>query len=157
MDRRPLTSEDAEAVFALIAAAEETDDGEVHIELADIIADWHTPGFDVAASTLGIFDAQGLLAFAEHSGGDVGHLDVHPRARVSCGPDLLLTELAHWLASLAHGRGAPEVGLVTPRGGYNDRHLDALGWEIRRTSWVLRLPPGASIAPRPLPPGYTIG
>lgn len=157
MERRPLTSEDAKAVFDLIAAAEESDDGEVHVELADIIADWQTPGFDLASSTLGVFDAQGLIAFAEHTGGDTGYLDVHPRGRLSDGPDPLLAELAQWVAILAHGRGAPELGLVTPQGGYNDRQLGALGWEIRRTSWVLRLPPGASIAPRPLPPGYAIG
>ena len=53
---RPLTSSDAGAVFALMAADELDSIGRVEIEEADIVADWQSPSFDVGASTIGVFD-----------------------------------------------------------------------------------------------------
>ncbi len=157
MERRPLTLEDAQSVYDVIAASELAETGEVSIEVADIVADWQTPGFEVSASTLGIFDSAGLIAFAEHSGQDRGHLDVHPRGRVARGRDPLLAEVADWLVRRAASTGAPEVGLPVPRGAYRDLQLVELGWQERWTSWVLRLPEGVAVADRPVPAGYTVG
>ena len=53
---RPLTTADAAAVTAVMAAQELVDVGEVVIEEADIVGDWQRPGYDVAASTVGVFD-----------------------------------------------------------------------------------------------------
>jgi len=38
-----------------------------------------------------------------------------------------------------------------PEGSTGDRLLAALGYRVRWTSWVLKLPPGATIVERPLP------
>ena len=44
---RPLTVDDAEAVFSVMALQEQEDIGKVEIELADIVGDWQKPSFDV--------------------------------------------------------------------------------------------------------------
>ena len=53
---RPLTMDDAYAVYEVMALQEQQDIGKVEIEPADIVGDWQKPSFDVAASTLGVFD-----------------------------------------------------------------------------------------------------
>ena len=57
---RPLTMADAQAVYEVMAAQEQHDLGKVEIEPADIIGDWQKPSFDVAASTVGVFDGDTL-------------------------------------------------------------------------------------------------
>ena len=53
---RPLTMDDAQAVYEVMAAQEQHDLGKVEIEPADIVGDWQKPSFDVGASTVGVFD-----------------------------------------------------------------------------------------------------
>ena len=48
-----------------MAAQELADIGEVVIEEADIVGDWSRPSFDVAASTIGVFDGDRLVAYGE--------------------------------------------------------------------------------------------
>ena len=62
---RPLTMDDAHAVYEVMARQEQHDLGKVEIEPADIVGDWQKPSFDVAASTLGVFDGEALVAYAE--------------------------------------------------------------------------------------------
>ena len=150
---RPLTQEDARAVFELMAADELESIGRVEIEEADIVADWQSPSFDVSASTVGVFDGERLLGYAEHTRGDRGDACVHPDARGQG----IGTWLAGWLADLARSRGATRIGMPNPVDSPGDRLLDALGWPARWTSWVLQLPEGAEVAERPLPEGYTVG
>ena len=64
---RPLTTADARAVFEVMAAQELADIGMVEIEEADIVSDWARPSFDVAASTVGVFEGDRLVAYAEVS------------------------------------------------------------------------------------------
>ena len=56
----------------------------------------------------------------------------------------------------ARDLGSSVVGMPVPQGSPGDRLLEALGFHVRWTSWVLRLPEGATIAERPLPAGYAV-
>ncbi len=66
------------------------------------------------------------------------------------------TELAGWMQAAARERGSSVVGMPVPEGSPGDRLLEALGYRVRWTSWVLELPEGATIPDRELPAGYTV-
>lgn len=149
---RPLAMSDARAVYEVMAAQEQHDIGDVAIEEADIVGDWQRPSFDVAASTVGVFDGDRLVAYAEHGGGDRGDAAVHPEHRGRG----LGTALARWMQERARSRGAAVVGMPVPRGSDGDRLLEALGYRVRWESWELKHPEGATVPDRALPAGYTI-
>ena len=149
---RPLVVADARAVTAVMATEELADIGEVVIEEADIVGDWQRPSFDLASSTIGVFDGERLVGYAERSGtgrGDAAvDVDHHGRG--------IGTFLAGWLRDTARAAGDEVIGVPVPQGSPGDRLLTALGWRVRWTSWVLELPPGAEIPARPLPAGYAV-
>ena len=149
---RPLVHDDARAVYEVMAAQELEDIGMVEIEEADIVSDWARPSFDVAASTIGVFDGDELVAYAEVTKADRGDAAVHP----SYHGRGIGTALAHWMQDKARELGATIVGMPVPEGAAGDKLLAALGYEVRWHSWVLQLPPGASIVERPLPEGYAV-
>ena len=149
---RALQRDDAHAVFEVMAASELADIGEVAIEEADIVADWSMPSFDVADSTVGVFDGDRLVAYAEHSGHDRGDAAVHPAYRARG----IGTALARWMQDTARRRGATVVGMPVPQGSAGDRLLEALGYHVRWESWVLQLPEGAAVPSRDVPGGYTV-
>lgn len=62
---RPLVPSDAAAITEVIAAQELADVGEVVVELADLVADYQRPGYDVAAHSVGVFAEDELVALAE--------------------------------------------------------------------------------------------
>jgi mycothiol synthase len=136
----------------VMAAEEEHDLGSVEIEEADIVGDWQRPSFDVAASTVGVFDGERLVAYAEVT--DPWRADgaVHPAYRGRG----LGTELAAWTRGLAKARGSDVVGTPVPEGSPGDQLLESLGYFVRWTSWILRLPEGKEIEPQPMPEGFTI-
>jgi GNAT superfamily N-acetyltransferase len=135
-----------------MAAGQLADIGEIVIEEADIVSDWQRPSYDVGASTIGIFDGGGLVAYAELSGGDRGDAAVHPDYRgLGIG-----SHLAAWMQEQGRSRGLKTIGMPVPKGSPGDRLLEHLGYRVRWTSWVLALPEGRAIEGRPLPPGYAI-
>ena len=148
---RPLRLADAPAVTAVMAAQELHDVGEVVIEEADIVAEWQRPSYDVGASSVGVFDGEQLVAYAELMGADRGDAAVHPDHRGRG----LGTALARWMQEAARDRGSSVVGMPVPHGSAGDRLLEELGYHVRWTSWVLRLPAGTEVPDRPLPAGYT--
>lgn len=152
LTQRALGLPDAAAVTAVMAAQELHDVGEVVIEEADIVADWQRPSYDVAQGTVGVFDGDVLVGYAEVSGGDRGDAAVHPDHRGR----RIGTELARWLRERAGEQGAQVIGMPVPQGSPGDRLLEELGWHVRWTSWVLGLPEGATIADRPLPAGCAV-
>ena len=152
LDQRPLVFDDARAVYEVMAAQELHDLGEVAIELADIVGDWQRPSFDVSASTIGVHDGDALVAYAEVSGGDRGDAAVHPAYRGRG----IGTALAGWMQQRARACGGTVVGMPVPVGSDGDRLLEALGYQVRWTSWELVLPEGARIPARELPPGYVV-
>ncbi len=149
---RPLRRTDSGAVFELMAAQELEDIGKVAIEESDIISDWARPSHDLAGRSVGVFEGATLVAYAELMGADRADTSVLPSHRGRG----IGTWLAHWLQRLGREVGSTELGMPVPQGSPGDRLMEALGFHVRWTSWVLTLPEGASIPVRDLPPGYTI-
>jgi GNAT superfamily N-acetyltransferase len=152
LSTRPLRTSDARAVFELMAAQEQEDIGEVAIEEADIVSDWAKPSHDLGARSIGVLDGDTLVGYAELMGVDRGDTAVLPSYRGRG----IGTWLAHWLQDLGRRLGSPVIGMPIPEGSPGDRLLEALGYRVRWTSWVLKLPEGASIPERELPPGYVV-
>jgi len=149
---RPLNPADARAVFEVMAAQEQHDLGMVEIEEADIVGDWQRPSFDVSASTIGVFDGDRLVAYAEIGGNGRGDAAVHPEYRGRG----IGTALAAWTQELARERGDPVFGMSVPRGSPADVLLESLGYFVRWNSWLLELPEGKQIEAQPLPEGHAI-
>ena len=151
---RPLQLEDSRAVFDLMAAQDLADLGTVEIEEADLLGDWQRPSFDLAACTVGVLDptTHQLVGYAEVSGPERGDAAVHPDYRGRG----VGTWLAHWTQRTALGRGAERFGMPVPEGSSGDVLLTALGYDVRWTSWILRLGPDERIVDRALPPGYRL-
>jgi mycothiol synthase len=149
---RPLTDVDARAVYEVMAAQELHDLGIVEIEEADIVGDWQRPSFDVPACTIGVFDGDRLVAYAEVADDGRGDAAVHPEYRGRG----VGTALAAWTQELARARGVPVVGMPVPEGSPADVLLESLGYQVRWHSWMLELPDGTRIEAQPLPDGYSI-
>ena len=135
-----------------MGAGQLADVGEVVIEEADIVSDWQRPSYDVAAGTIGVFDGDRLVGYAELSGGDRGDAAVDPDYRGRG----IGTYLASWMQEQARDRGLETIGMPVPEGSPGDRLLEELGYRVRWTSWVLALPEGRDIEDRALPPGFAI-
>ena len=149
---RPLEKTDAHAVFVLMAAQEQEDIGEVAIEEADIVSDWAKPSHDLGARSIGVWDDDTLVAYAELMGAERADASVLPSHRGRG----IGTWLAHWLQDLGRRVGSSVIGMPVPQGSPGDRLLEELGFEVRWTSWVLKLPEGATIPDRELPEGYVV-
>jgi len=152
LSTRPLAREDARAVYEVMAAQEAVDLDEVMIEEADIVSDWSRSSFDIAGSTLGVFDGERLVAYGE----------VGPSGRCDAAVDPAYrgrgigTAVAHWMQDNARSRGVTEIGMPVPLGSAGDRLLAALGYRIRWESWGLSLLDGATVPERQLPEGYVV-
>jgi len=149
---RPLELGDVADVTALIAAQELDDIGEVVIEEADLVGEWGRPSYDLAASSIGLFDGERLVAYAEVMAKGRGDAAVHPDHRGRG----IGTALALWMQDKAREKGADEIGMPVPHGSPGDRLLASLGYAVRWNSWVLQLPEGAAIPERELPEGYAV-
>ncbi len=149
---RPLHSTDATAAFDVSAADELAALGKIDIELADIVADWQRPSFDLAARSWGVFDGDRLLGYAQLTYPERGEAAVHPDAHGRG----IGTYLAGWLRECARSAGSTIVGMPVPQGSPGDRLLTALGYHVRWTSWVLHLPEAAEVPARSLPNGFTV-
>jgi len=153
---RPLRRSDSLAVTALMAASELAVLGRVLIEEAYLLGDWDRPSFDLAASTVGVFDGSAgdaaLLGYAEVSGPARGDAAVHPD-HLGRG---IGTALAGWMQETARARGHHEIGMPVPAGSPGERLLRDLGYRVRWESWLLALPAGTEIPETPLPSGYAL-
>jgi GNAT superfamily N-acetyltransferase len=149
---RPLSLDDASLVVALIVAEEQHDVGESDVTVEDVVSEWQRPSYDVEASTVGVFDAERLVAYADLVHPDFGYAGVLPSERGRG----IGTALADWLEGLARSRGAELVSTQVPAGGAADRLLHARGYRVRWTAWDLELPEGAEIATQPLPAGHVL-
>jgi ribosomal protein S18 acetylase RimI-like enzyme len=149
---RPLRPSDARAVFELMAECELESTGEVAIEEADIVADWQRPSFDLAAQSIGVFEGDRLVGYAEVAGGR--------RADAAVAPDRrgrgIGTELARWTQRISRRDGKGLVGMPAPESSPGERLMRDLGYHVAWTSWVLEMPDGAEIVAQPIPDGYAI-
>ncbi|HEX5087429.1 MAG TPA: GNAT family N-acetyltransferase [Nocardioides sp.] len=152
LSTRPLTRDDASAVYEVMAAQEAADLDEVMIEEADIVSDWSRASFDVEGSTIGVFDGDRLVAYGEV--GTAGRCDaaVDPAYRGRG----IGTAVAHWMQDNARSRGIAEIGMPVPQGSPGDRLLEALGYRVRWESWGLALPDGTMVPVRDVPEGYVV-
>ena len=107
LTQRPLRFDEAGAVTAVMMAQELEDVGEVVVEEADIVGEWQRPSFDVGASTVGVFDGDTLVAYAEVSEADRGDAAVHPSYRGRG----IGTALARWMQERARANGASVIGM----------------------------------------------
>jgi GNAT superfamily N-acetyltransferase len=149
---RPLTLDDAPGVHAAIEAEELVDLGAAEMTLEDVIADWQRPSYDIAASTIGVFDGDRLVAYGDHSGGDVAYTAVHPEYQGRG----IGTAIAGWLQAKARAAGETRIGTQVPEGSAADRLMADLGYRLRWTAWDLELPEGVTPTAEPLPEGYTM-
>ena len=149
---RPLQMADATGVFEVMAAEQEMLLGRVELEAEDIVADWQRPSFDVPTGTMGVFEGERMIGYAEVTSAGRGDAAVHP-AWHGRG---IGSALAAWMQSSGRERGATEVGMPVLQGSPADRLLDALGYRVGYTSWLLSLPEGVEVPPRALPSGYTL-
>jgi GNAT superfamily N-acetyltransferase len=149
---RPFNHADAQAVTDLIAAQEIEDCGRVIIDLSDIEGEWARPSYNLADSSIGIFDGDRLVAYGEVAGPGRGDAAVHPEYRGRG----IGTAIAQWMQEKAREQGHDVVGMPVPAGSPGERLLTELGYRPRWSSWVLQLPEGTDIEPQPLPQGYEI-
>jgi len=152
LTHRPLDLPDAAAVTAVMAAVELEELGVVFIEEADIVGDWQRPSFDVAGSTIGVFDGHALVGYGEVGLAGRGDASVLP----SYTGRGIGTFIATWMQETARRQGQREIGMPVPVGSKGERLMRALGYRVRWNSWTLQLPEGSSIQERALPKGYAI-
>jgi mycothiol synthase len=153
LTQRPLRLDDSAAVTAVMAAQELLDAGAVMIDEADIVGDWQKPSFDLATSTVGIFDGDRLVAYAEVSGADRGDAAVHPDYRGRG----IGSALAQWMQDTARAKGSTVIGMPVPVGSPGETLLTSMGYRPRWNSWLLELPEGKAIEEQPLAEGYAVG
>jgi mycothiol synthase len=149
---RPLSLSDAEAVHAAIAAEELVDLGAAEMTLEDVVADWQRPSYDVAASTIGVFDGDLLVGYGDLSDTDVAYAAVLPSYQGRG----IGTAIARWLQDTARAAGSTRIGTQVPEGSAADRLMRDLGYEVRWTAWDLELPADREISARPLPEGFAL-
>lgn len=149
---RPIQKSDSRVLYDLIAAQELHDTGSVDIEEADLISDWARPSADVTTSSVGVYDDERLVAYAEIMYADRADAAVHPDHRGRG----IGTWLAAWIRDMGTARGSRVMGMPMPQGSDGDRLMEGLGYRVRWTSWILSLPEGAEIPARPLPEGYSV-
>jgi GNAT superfamily N-acetyltransferase len=150
--QRPLTQDDATAVYSMMAAEQELFLGRIDIEEADIVADWARPSHDLSTRTVGVLDGDRLVAYAEIAGPGRGDAAVHPdRHGRGIG-----TWLARWMQERARAQGHSEVGMPVPVGSPGEALMRDLGYHVRWTSWVLVFPDSHELSEQRLPAGHVI-
>jgi len=149
---RPHTLDDAQAVCDLVAATEIVDAGEAAIELEDIQGDWARSSFDLATQSIGLWDGSRLVAAGEVFKGRRADAGVHPEHRGRG----IGTWLAGWVEDCARSSGSKLVGQTVPGGSGAEEFFRDRGYREGWTSWVLQLPPDATIEPQPLPHGHAL-
>lgn len=152
LTHRPLTRTDAPGVLAAVTAEEVADLGASTMTLEDIETDWLRPGYDITASTAGVFDGDRLIAYADLSGPGIAYTAVLPEQQGRG----IGTALAHWVQATARAAGSTRVGSQVPAGSPADRLMADLGYDALWTAWDLELPPERELEARPFPDGFTI-
>jgi GNAT superfamily N-acetyltransferase len=152
LTHRPLTVDDAAAVFAVMAAEQQEVLGKVELEEADIVADWSRPSHDLSTHSVGVLDGERLVGYAEVMGPARGDAAVHP-ADHGRG---IGTWLASWMQDRARALGHREIGMPVPAGSPGERLMQSLGYHVRWNSWVLVMPADREFPAQELPAGHTI-
>ena len=149
---RPLTAEDLDGIFDLIAACERNATGVADIDPEDIRADWARPGFDLATDSVAICDGDLIVATAEvfKNRADV---NVHPTFEGRG----LGAWLLRWTEERSRAMRRPTVGQTladTEQGAA--ALLQHHGYGYGHTSWMLAIQMETRPAEPELPEGITV-
>jgi GNAT superfamily N-acetyltransferase len=150
---RPITTDDLDAVVAMVNACELHDSGELMLERADLLADAGVEGFDPEADWLCVADGDRLVAWAL--------LDEHRRATADVLPDVRGRGIGTWLRRWSEAR-ASELRAPRVHQTIDDRRTDvvqlltAAGYEPGGTSWVLRMDHPERPGPPTVPEGIEL-
>ena len=149
---RPLTVDDIQAVFQLIAACEESANGTSDIDPEDVRSDWSRPGFDLATDAIAVCEGDRIAATAEV---------FKNRADVNVHPDFEGVGIGAWLLRWTEERsralGRPKVGQTLA-----DSEAGAMallrrhGYRQGHTSWMLAIEMEARPAEPDLPDGISV-
>ncbi|GAA3567637.1 hypothetical protein GCM10022197_24750 [Microlunatus spumicola] len=149
---RPLAEDDLPAVVELLHAYDRRWFSEPTLGAADVRAEWSAPAFDLATDSEGWEEDGELVAFGTL--GTRGGIEVAVRDDWA-GAGLEDALLGRW-ETAARDRGLDTVHRDLPAADEEGRaRLEARGWVVRRTGWLLRLPTGAPVEARETP-GYVV-
>lgn len=150
---RPLVEADLTAVVALLHGYDRQWFGEPLLTVEDVAAEWRTPGFDLTTDSEGWDDDGRLVA--------VGTLGTRGAVEVAVAEDwagagLEDALLDRWEAE-ARRRGFTRLHRDLPAADVEARALlEAHGWAVAHTGWILGLRPGSALERPPLPEGYAL-
>jgi mycothiol synthase len=132
---RPHTPADVDAVTELIAAVELDVVGEELVTRADTAASWAVDGFQPERDSIGVYRDGQLVAACEIHDRRT-EVNVHPSATGRG----LGTWLREWSERRARETGRPTIGQTVPdQNRAATRMLRDAGYQVRHTSWILRI------------------
>jgi mycothiol synthase len=144
---RPATRADVEAITALIAACETTDNGVAEVHPSDV-----EQSFDLADAEAGVIVVETpdeVVGWATVSAARA-EADVHPAWRGRG----IGSELLAWTEARARASGASRVQqIVTNADEGANRLFEARGYRVHHTSWVLQMKLGEEPPEVVVPPG----
>lgn len=150
---RPLVEADLPAVVDLLQAYDRRWFGEAVLGAEDVRSAWSAPAFDLATDSEGWEEDGELVAFSTLGTRAEIEVAVH---QDWAGAGLEGTLLGRWERE-ARERGFDAVRRDLPATDDEGRALlEARGWTVRRTGWMLRLAAGTPVELRELPAGYAI-
>ena len=150
---RALVAEDLEAVVELLHAYDRRWFGEPLLTLEDVQSDWAAPAFDLAVDSEGWEEGGALVAFGTLGTRGEIELAVHDDW---AGAGLEDAVLERWEAE-ARRRGFDAVRRDLPAADEGGRALlEARGWTVLRTGWLLQLAAGTPVEPGVVPGGYAV-
>ena len=150
---RPLVDGDLGAVVDLLHAYDRRWFGEPVLTAEDVAAEWAGPGFDLATDSEGWDDDGSLVAFGTLSTRAAIEIAVHDDW---AGAGLEDAILERWETEARH-RGHCAVHRDVPAGDEAGlARLEARGWRVARTGWMLALAAGTTVAEQALPTGFDV-
>jgi len=151
---RAATSDDARAIFELIADCERDLDGMAEIDLDDVVSDLARPGTDLTRDSLLVHvDGGDLVGYALVFKSDRAEVQIRPTHRGRG----IGTFLLGWTETRARELGSDRVSqTVTDNDELAAVLLTAHGYEPKDTAWILEIELESEPEVPPLPEGYTL-
>jgi GNAT superfamily N-acetyltransferase len=146
---RPASTDDLDAVVALVRVCEEHDSGRAELDPEDLIVDWSRPGTDLDVMSVAVFDGDRMVAEAEAFGGR-GEVNIHPDHRGRGIGSAILP----WLHEIARSQGPTLRQIAHDTDTERRRFLLGHGYRETFTSWVLAISLDGGIEEPVLPPGF---